>query len=104
MRAINLVDDVGTRTVTVTGSHLNDNQALRGGGLFSEVDTIVTNTEFVANTAIESGGGAAFQPSPCLQAAVSIDGSTFDGNHGNGICFSFFHVAAPPSLSQELLR
>ena len=82
VRAVNLVDDVGTRTVAVTDSQLLGNRAHRGGGLFSEVDTVVTSTAFASNTAEEAGGGAAFKPSPCLTAAVVVSGSTFDGNAG----------------------
>ena len=46
------------------------------------MDTVLVDSEFVGNGAAGNGGGAAFQPSACLRAAVAISGTSFTGNVG----------------------
>lgn len=67
-----------------------------GEGIFSEVDTLLTTSTLTGNNAVEAGGGAAFQPAPCLSSLVIVDGSTFDSNTGMDgdmlLIFLFFFV------------
>ena len=53
-------------------------------GIYSEIDTIITASNVTGNLAAESGGGAVFQPSPCLSATVLISASHFVANRGMG--------------------
>ena len=56
----------------------------------------VVNGTFTGNTASEAGGGAAFQPSPCLSSTVDINECTFDDNQGLHVRIACCRVNPPP--------
>ena len=66
-------------------------------GMYSEVNTFVTNSTFAFNQAFERGGGAAFRPSPCIDATARIVDTLFDGNQGTS-CDPKRRPCGPPSL------
>ncbi|MCA9880937.1 MAG: right-handed parallel beta-helix repeat-containing protein, partial [Thermomicrobiales bacterium] len=64
--------------VTVTGTEIRENQALRGGGIALDVDATVTldsATSVTGNTASELGGGVA-----CFTGTFTQNGATISGN------------------------
>ena len=54
-------------------------------GIFSEIDTTISASSVVDNVALENGGGAAFQPSPCLASSVVVADTSFASNAGKGL-------------------
>ncbi|HNT53702.1 MAG TPA: choice-of-anchor Q domain-containing protein [Anaerolineaceae bacterium] len=76
---------------SVAGSHIVNNEAQNGGGLFvTETDIYLTNTSLIANHATNNGGGLLITAQITYPKAyltnVTVGGNAAE-NHGGGLCF-----------------
>lgn len=71
----------GSGTLTVSNSLITGNAAYIGGGIASQANLIVTNSQFTNNYGFRLGGGIAFYASvETGSTSLTITSSTFEGN------------------------